>query len=210
MHRVGAAVSCSRPDMSVPPDIARWRREQRAALIARRVAVPAAERQAWSKRITRQLLEGFPALEGAVVGCCWPYQGEFDARHVARHLRDRGARIVLPVVVAKGAPMEFREWWPGAPMGRGVLDLPFPEGTAVLQPQALLIPPVGFDDAGYRLGYGGGYFDRTLAALAAAGATPLKIGVGFEIGRLPTVYPQPHDIPMDAMVTEAGLQRFAR
>jgi 5,10-methenyltetrahydrofolate synthetase len=188
--------------MSVPPDIARWRREQRAALIARRVAVPAAERQAWSKRITRQLLEGFPALEGAVVGCCWPYQGEFDARHVARHLRDRGARIVLPVVVAKGAPMEFREWWPGAPMGRGVLDLPFPEGTAVLQPQALLIPPVGFDDAGYRLGYGGGYFDRTLAALDPA---PTCVGVAFELARCESTHPQPHDKPMDWIVTESGV-----
>lgn len=196
--------------MALSPELALWRRERRAELIARRVAVPAALRQAWSQAVTQRLLQGFPELEGLVVGCCWPYQGEFDARHAARHLRDRGARIVLPVVVAKGAPMEFRAWWPGAPMARGVLGLPFPDGTAVLQPQALLIPPVGFDGDGYRLGYGGGYFDRTLAALAATGAAPLKIGVGFEIGRLPTVHPQPHDIPMDAMVTEAAVQRFAR
>lgn len=196
--------------MNLPPDLARWRREQRAALIARREAVPPALHRAWSQAITRQLLDGFPQLQGRIVACCWPYRGEFDARHAARQLRDAGARIVLPVVVAKGAPLEFREWWPGAPMGRGVFDLPIPEGTAVLQPQALLIPPVGFDEEGYRLGYGGGYFDRTLAALAAAGAAPLKIGVGFETGRLPTVFPQPHDIPMDAIVTEAGVQRFAR
>jgi hypothetical protein len=69
-------------------------------------------------------------------------------------------------------------------------------------PQALLIPPVGFDSQGYRLGYGGGYFDRTLAAMIPQ---PLKIGLAFELSRIPTIHPQPHDVPMDFIVTEVGI-----
>jgi 5,10-methenyltetrahydrofolate synthetase len=79
-----------------------------------------------------------------------------------------------------------------------------PEGTEVLAPQALLIPPLGFDARGYRLGYGGGYLDRTLAALPEQ---PLKIGVAFELSRMATIRPQGHDIAMDFIVTELGLYR---
>ena len=87
-------------------------------------------------------------------------------------------------------------------MTKGVFNLPNPDGTAVLQPNVLLIPPIGFDQKGYRLGYGGGYFDRTLASLMPQ---PLKIGVAFELSRMETIYPQPHDIPMDFIVTEAAI-----
>jgi 5,10-methenyltetrahydrofolate synthetase len=96
----------------------------------------------------------------------------------------------------------FREWWPGVAMTKRVFDLPVPDGTAVVQPQALLIPLVGFDERGFRLGYGGGYFDRTLAAQAIQ---PLRIGIGFELSRMPTIHPQPHDVAMDFIVTEAGI-----
>jgi len=87
-----------------------------------------------------------------------------------------------------------------------VFDLPVPEGTRVVVPQALLMPPVGFDEQGYRLGYGAGYFDRTLAEMTPQ---PLKIGVAFELSRLATIYPQPHDIPLDFIVTEVGIYRVA-
>ena len=87
-------------------------------------------------------------------------------------------------------------------MTKGVFDLPVPDGTEVVRPEVLLIPPVGFDAQGYRLGYGGGYFDRTLAALSPQ---PLKIAVGFELSRIATIHPQPHDVPMDFVVTEAGI-----
>jgi len=102
----------------------------------------------------------------------------------------------------KGAPLQFREWWPGVGTTKGAFNLPVPNDTEVLTPQALLIPPIGFDLHGYRLGYGGGYFDRTLAAMAPQ---PLKIGVAFELSRISTIQPQPHDIPMDFIVTEAGV-----
>jgi 5,10-methenyltetrahydrofolate synthetase len=177
-------------------DIKRWRKEQRAGLLAWRRAAPQDERRRWSES------EGFPLLQWMTVSFYWPIQGEFDARFAVRELRKHGARTALPVVVEKGKPLEFREWWPGVRATKGVFDLPVPEGTTVLRPQASLIPPLGFDRRGYRLGYGGGYFDRTLAALDPQ---PLKIGVGFELSRIATIHPQPHDVPMDFIVTEAGI-----
>lgn len=97
-------------------------------------------------------------------------------------MRKRGARAALPAVVAKRAPLEFRAWWPGVAMIPGVFDLPIPQSPA-LRPDALLIPPVGFGTRGYRLGHGGGSFDRALASMN----------------------PQPHDVPMDFIVTERGV-----
>jgi len=137
-----------------------------------------------------------------VVGFCWPYKGEFDARFLIHHLRQGGARAALPAVVAMKAPLQFREWWPGVHMTPGVFELPVPDDTRIVVPDALLIPPVGFGEQGDRLGYGGGFFDRTLAIITPQ---PLKIGVAFELSRIRTIYPQPHDILMDFIVTEAGI-----
>ncbi len=181
-----------------------WRDAQRQALTAARCAVPAALRRAWNDAITQRLQTHFGALRGMVVGGYWPFRGEFDPRFALRHLRQGGARTALPVVVARNAPLQFRHWWPGAPMRRAALGLPVPDGTDRLTPQALLIPPLGFDAHGYRLGYGGGYFDRTLAAWPAQ---PLKIGVAFELSRMATIRPQRHDIAMDFIVTERGVYR---
>jgi 5-formyltetrahydrofolate cyclo-ligase len=88
-------------------------------------------------------------------------------------------------------------------MERGAYGIPYPRDSAVLRPDLLLMPPVGIDAQGFRLGYGGGYFDRTLAAQHPR---PLCVAVGFEISRIPSIQPQAHDIGMDALVTERGLQ----
>ena len=188
-------------------EIKQWRKTQRAELLARRTAVPLEERRRWSDEITRLLVAEFPILQWMTVGFYWPIQGEFDPRFAIREFRKHGAKAALPVVVRKGAPLEFREWWPGVQVTSGVFGLPVPEGSATLRPQAVLIPPVGFDRQGYRLGYGGGYFDRTLAALVPQ---PLKIGVGYELSRMASIHPQPHDVPMDFVVTEAGIHRAGR
>src|SRR5690606_21931832 len=89
-------------------------------------------------------------------------------------------------------------------LGRGIWNIPIPAEREPVRPTALLVPVVGFDAAGYRLGYGGGYYDRTLALLEPR---PLTIGVGYAGARLDTIHPQPHDIPLDAIVTEAGVVR---
>lgn len=183
-------------------DIKVWRKARRADLIARRAAVSRDERSRWNDRITESLSQAFPISAGMVVGFCWPYKGEFDARFVIRRWRDQGATAALPVVVAKGRPLQFRKWWPGAPMTPGVYEIPVPDGTDVVIPDIALVPMNGFDEQGYRLGYGGGYFDTTLAAFDRR---MLAIGVSYDLLRLPTIYPQPHDIPMDFVVTELGV-----
>lgn len=185
-----------------PDELCQWRKNRRAELLALRMAAAPAQRRAWNESITQLLLEGFPLLRWMVLGSYWPYKAEFDARFAIRQLMPHGARVALPVVVSKRAPLQFREWWPAARMTKGVLDLPIPDGTDILAPQVLLIPPVGFDARGYRLGYGAGYFDRTLAAMRPQ---PVKIGVAFELSRMPTIRPQPHDVPMDFIVTEVGV-----
>jgi 5-formyltetrahydrofolate cyclo-ligase len=185
-------------------EIKAWRKARREELIARRAAFGMDERQGWNGRIT-VLLEGIvPVTPGTVIGFCWPFKGEIDARFAVRHWRDRGARAALPEVVAKAAPLQFREWWPGAPMKPGVYGIPVPDGTQSLAPDIAIVPMNGFDRQGYRLGYGGGYFDRTLAALDRR---VLAVGVSYEALRLATIYPQSHDIPMDFVVTEAGAWR---
>lgn len=187
-------------------DIRQWRKARRAALLERRAAVPHEQHREWNGAITGALLAGFPLLRGMSVGFYWPMQGEFDPRFAIHEWRKGGAVAALPVVVEKKAPLQFREWWPGVATTKGVFDLPVPEGTRMVLPQALLMPPVGFDEYGYRLGYGGGYFDRTLAVMSPQ---PLKIGVAFELSRLATIHPQPYDIPLDFIVTEAGVYQVA-
>ena len=183
-------------------EIRRWRREQRASLIARRQAIPQDERRRLQPLVLELVEQHFPELANALVGFYWPIRGEIGLHGLVRRLVEQGARAALPVVVEKGQPLEFRAWRPGAPLERGVWNIPIPATREVVRPTALLVPLVGFDAQGYRLGYGGGYYDRTLAAL---NPKPLAIGIGYELGRLATIHPQPHDIPMDAIVTEAGV-----
>jgi 5-formyltetrahydrofolate cyclo-ligase len=188
--------------MNNPEDIQQWRKARRSELLALRSAVTRAQHRAWTETMTRLLVQGFPLLKSMTIGFYWPFKGEFDPRFAIRHFRKNGAIVALPEVVRKRTPLLFRAWWPGVSVVKGVFDLPVPDGTAVVRPQALLIPPVGFDVQGYRLGYGGGYFDRTLAFM---NPQPLRIGVAFELSKLATIHPQSHDIAMDFIVTETGI-----
>jgi 5,10-methenyltetrahydrofolate synthetase len=141
-----------------------------------------------------------------VVAFCWPYKGELDARLAVRHWRERGAIAALPEVIGRDSPLCFRKWWPGAPMKAGVMGIPVPESTELVVPDIALVPMVGWDDRGYRLGYGGGYFDATLAALMRR---PIAIGLSQELFHLETIFPVAHDIAMDFVVTEAGIYEAA-
>lgn len=179
-----------------------WRRDERRRLIAARKALSDEDRRTRNNAIDEHLASGFGALAGSNIGFCWPIAAEPEPRFAVRRWREQGSRSALPVVVAPRTPLQFREWWPGAPTEKGVYDIPYPVGTEVLAPEAALVPVNGFDQEAYRLGYGGGFFDRTLAALARK---PVCLGMGYEIARLETIYPQPHDIPFDFIVTEAGI-----
>jgi 5-formyltetrahydrofolate cyclo-ligase len=187
-----------------PPDLKAWRRQQRETLISRRVAVDAGTMDGWRRAMDGYIERGFPGLTRSIVALCWPYRNEYDARHVAAKLRSAGATTALPVVVKPRAPLIFREWHPGVRLAHGPLGIPFPESSPEVQPGAVLLPMVGFDAQGYRLGYGGGFFDRTLAAMATR---PAVIGVAHELARMDTIFPQPHDIAVDYVVTERGIYR---
>lgn len=186
------------------PALKAWRRAERERLLALRAAAPPDLRRQWGEAIAASLAAILAERPGIVLGIYWPFRAEFDPRPLLPALFAQGSRAALPAVVDKKGPLEYRAWAPGESLVDGVWNIPVPEKREILVPQAVLAPLVGFDGACYRLGYGGGYFDRTLAALAPR---PLAIGVGFELSRLETIHPQPHDMPMDAVVTEAGILR---
>lgn len=185
-------------------DLKAWRKSQRERLVAERAALPAAQVQAWRERIDAALERSFPGLAHSRLAFCWPIKNEYDPRYLARRLREHGAQTALPVVVAPKQPLAFREWHPGVELKKGPLDIPFPANSPELVPQAALVPMNGWDQKGYRLGYGAGFFDRTLASMAKR---PVVIGVTYEFARLDTIHPQPWDIPMDYVVTERGVYR---
>jgi 5-formyltetrahydrofolate cyclo-ligase len=186
------------------PEIKAWRRAERERLLALRMGAPPQERRRWGEAIAANLATLLAERPGILLGIYWPFRAEFDPRPLLPALFAAGSRVALPAVVDKKGPLEYRAWAPGESLVDGVWNIPVPEKRDIVRPHAVLAPLVGFDEECYRLGYGGGYFDRTLAALAPR---PMAIGVGFELSRLETIHPQPHDMPMDAIVTEAGLRR---
>ena len=186
-----------------PVEVKAWRRAERERLIALRMAMPPAVRRAAGERMAA-LLHPIIAERPGVLGIYWPFRAEFDPRPLVDALVAGGRRVALPVVVDKKGPLEYRAWAPGETLVAGVWDIPIPEKREVVTPSAVLAPLVGFDQACYRLGYGGGYFDRTLGALEPR---PRAIGVGFAAQEIATIHPQAFDIPMDVIVTEAGMRR---
>lgn len=186
-------------------DLMAWRKNLRRELLARRQALPADRLHAWRLAMDQHLQYGFPGLAKGVVAFCWPIRNEYDARHLMRRLRGQGASTALPVVLAPKTPLVFREWHPGVEMELGKLGIPYPKAGVELVPDTVLLPMIGFDSEGYRLGYGGGFFDRTLESLRDS--KPLVIGVNFELGAIATIRPQPWDMPMDYVVTERGVYR---
>ena len=181
-----------------PPE---FRQILRRQMLARREALSPEEHALWSAAIRQQLDQAFPALAELIVAFCWPVQNEPDLRPLISELIARGGRVCLPVVVKPGMALAFREWWPDQPLQPDRYDIPTPTDGDFLVPQALLLPVNAFDAAGYRLGYGGGFFYRTLATLSPR---PLAIGIGFDFQRVDSIQPAAHDMPLDAIVTESG------
>jgi 5-formyltetrahydrofolate cyclo-ligase len=198
MHELDPAYAGLTPDAVQMRDVARWRKAERQRLIAARLALPPTEREEHARQIARDLDRLVPRAHDAIVSLYWPFRGEPDLRSWMAAACAAGMGVALPVVVAKGQPLVFREWTPGARLEHGVWNIPYPANGAVVTPTVVIAPLVGFDLAGYRLGYGGGFFDRTLAAMEPK---PLIVGVGHPVQKIPTIYPQPHDIPMNWIVT---------
>lgn len=182
--------------------VMRWRGAERRRLIDERLAFSVTQRQSAAVRIAAHLGQWLGDCTGLVVSAYWPLRGEPDLRSWMTQLCRSGARCALPVVVTRHAPLVFRRWEPGCLMTRGIWGIAVPADEQEVVPDVLVAPVVGFDPQCYRLGYGGGYFDRTLAA-RGAGAT--VVGVGYEAAALDSIRPLPHDIPLQAVVTEVAI-----
>lgn len=189
-------------------DVARWRKAERIRLRTERQALSVEDRASVGTALTGHLRDllfaRFDAMQGKVFSVYWPIKGEPDLRPLLVDLHAAGVKVCLPVVEQKAAPLVFRHWTPATKMVRGDWNIPVPPpGAGILTPEISLAPLVGWDPYGFRLGYGGGYFDRTLAALDPQ---PFGIGIGFQSARLATIFPQPHDIPLNVILTETGIQ----
>jgi 5-formyltetrahydrofolate cyclo-ligase len=141
-----------------------------------------------------------------IVAGYWPIRDELDCKPVLRRLMDSGQPVCLPVVLGDGLPLELRLWEPAAPLyPSGFGTLAPAEDAPIVDPDVVLMPLLGFDSAGTRLGYGGGYYDRTLAMLRNK---PRLVGFAFSVQKLDMIPREAHDIPLDAVVTEKGITHF--
>ena len=137
------------------------------------------------------------------LGAYWPIKGEFDALPALYRWSeaDPARRIGLPVIDRETRQLRFHVWFPGCPMEEDAYGIPKPKDTEAFEPQLLLVPCVGYGPKGLRLGYGGGFYDRTLATLQPK---PFTVGLGFTHGFVPDFEPQAHDVPLDAILNENG------
>ncbi len=189
----------SNPDEQTPIDVACWRKAERARLVAERMKISTHDRTRIASEIAEKLDAILDKVEERLIGVYWPMHGEPDLRPWMERVRTGGAVCALPVVVERKAPLVFRTWHPDTPLEKGIAGIPAPTHGDPVIPDVLVIPMIGFDRKCHRLGYGGGYYDRTLASLANR---PRVIGIGYSQTTLHTIHPQPHDILMDVVITE--------
>ena len=174
----------------------------RTSLIEARRRSTGPERRAANDALVERLGALLGDVGGEVVALYWPIRGEPSLGALPQRWADAGARLALPVVDAPRTPLRFLAWRPGAPTVPGVWGIPRPAGEDALRPTVLVVPCVGFTADAHRLGYGGGFYDRSLAALDAdGGPRPRAIGVGWDEGLLEAFEPLPTDRPLDAVVT---------
>lgn len=187
-------------------DVARWRRAERKRLSVLRQGLGQTWRELASRSICDHLKTVFESRGiglGTAISGYWPIKCEPDLRPLLVDLHNSGFVVALPIVEVRAAPMVFRRWTPETRMVKGDWGIPVPASDAeALTPDIALAPCLGWDKECYRLGWGGGYFDRTFAKLAPR---PLAIAIALSDTRLTTIYPQPHDIPFDLVVTEDGI-----
>jgi 5,10-methenyltetrahydrofolate synthetase len=179
----------------------------RKALIEQRMQMPdRAERSNYLQDVMRIWLVGRPET---VIGAYWPIKGEFDPLPALHRWKEDGElldqpqrrRIGLPVVDKVHKTLVFHAWYPGCRMEEDAYGIPKPKDTEVIVPTLLFVACVGYGPGGYRLGYGGGFYDRTLATLQPK---PFTVGLGFTHGFVPDFEPQAHDVPLDAILNENG------
>jgi 5-formyltetrahydrofolate cyclo-ligase len=164
------------------------------------VLAPAAQ-----EALSRRLLDALKQHQPACVGFYWPLPGEFDARGAIAIWLAGGTQrqAALPVIISRGEALQFHAWAPDTPMKIGHHRISEPVSNTLVTPDLLFVPCVGFDADGYRLGYGGGYYDRTLAAWPAA-TRPVTVGIAYEACRTEALAREAHDIPLDLVITDTA------
>lgn len=188
-------------------ELADFKADLRREMFARREEAWRADPLA-GEALKRHLIEALAMPPGLAISGYWPLPGEIDVRPALVQYHREGHRIGLPVVIAKGAPLLFRQWDPAVDLVQGAFKVltPPPEAPEV-EPNILLVPLLAFDPDGYRLGYGGGFYDRTLAKLKAKAHT-IAVGVAYAVQEVPMVPRGPFDHPLDFIVTERAVFRF--
>jgi 5-formyltetrahydrofolate cyclo-ligase len=188
--------------MTQPKPVAQSRAQLRKDLIAKRRAIPVAQKNEWDSAIAQQVLQRLKQYPSQVLGVFWPIQAEPDLLLAYQALHKMGVQLALPVVQAAQAPLQFFAWAPGDVMDTDRYGIPIPQATKEqLQPDCLLIPCVGFNEEYFRLGYGGGFYDRTLALASPSQAKPRTLGVSYSFAKV-DFSADTHDIAMELIITE--------
>ena len=180
----------------------------RKHLLAQRLALP--NRLALTEQLQRVMRMWLLRRRDVTLGAYWPIKGEFDPLPALHRWKEDGElldepqrrRIGLPVVNKENGMLTFHAWYPGCQMEEDAYGIPKPKDTEVLTPTLLFVPCVGYGPGGYRLGYGGGFYDRTLAALTPK---PYTVGLGFAQGFIDDLQPEAHDMALDAILNENGV-----
>ena len=181
------------------------RKQERERLLRERASLDKDERNRLHEAIARHFNGLLPYIHGRLIGCYWPIRGEFNSVPFMMSLYKSGSSVSLPMVDDENMQLVFRKWHPEALMSRDKVGVPYPADTEYEQPEILLIPLLGFDARGYRLGYGAGYYDRTLHHMKPP---PITIGIGYEAALLESIAPHEADVPMEFILTERGLRYF--
>jgi len=184
------------------------KRALRQRLIEQRLAMP--DRVARCDLLQRVMRIWLVNRPDTVIGAYWPIKGEFDPLPALHRWKEDGElleepqlrRIGLPVVDKMHKTLKFHAWYPGCPMEEDAYGIPKPKDTEVIVPTLLFVPCVGYGTGGFRLGYGGRFYDRTLATLEPR---PYTVGLGFTDGFVDELEPEPHDIPLDAILNDNGV-----
>jgi len=174
----------------------------RGTMLAWRGGLSEEERRAAATNLVDRWRVEQPVETPTVVSGFWPMAEELDIRPLMIELHNQGCQLCLPVVVAKKQPLQFRAWRPGDPLEQGVFGTLHPHPSReVLEPDALIVPLLAVDEEGWRVGYGGGFYDRTLEALRARKRIT-AVGVGFNAQLMPEVPHGPGDQRLDWLLTD--------
>jgi len=187
-------------------DLETAKAEARKQAMAQRAALNSSERAEAAKAAAEHFFQKVDLTEGQLVAAYWPIRDEIDAKPLLTRLMDSGQPVCLPVVMGRDEPLIFRLWEQDTPLYEAGFGTLVPaESAPVVTPEFMIIPLLGFDKTGTRLGYGRGHYDRTIATMEKK---PVLVGYAFSAQELETIPREPHDVPLDYLITETGVRLF--